>query len=500
MRIRAATVALACFLLSSNAALAVQGFFELGEVAPPDDLYFPRLYFSSQAHAVSADGQVVVGEAIHITQYFSVEEAFRWEDGVMRGLANHIPYHDRSLARGVSGDGRVVSTTIYTWGTGGPFGNGGGVVWYEDDVLTPVGDLPGGATWSGMAGIDAAGSVVVGFSPDAVTDRAIRWDAGTLTTLGTGLGWSYASGVDPSGSTVVGYQSNQLEYFAMRWDGLVGTPLPDPPQGDFGSNAREISADGSVIVGWSRQSAGNQAARWDASGATLLGTLPGYLASQAVDVSGDGSIVIGYSSGSYPAEIAFIWDPVNGMRPLRDVLVNEFGFDLAGWTLQRAESISEDGTVIVGTGINPQGRQRGWIAKLAGNGAPACSNMVDDDGDGLVDHPSDPGCASVLDGDEHLHVGECDDGLDNDDDGDVDHPADAACESLAGAREGFQCDDGRDNDGDGLIDWDGGSGGSPDPGCQDARDGLEGRVRCGLGYELAPLLVALLALRRRRPV
>jgi uncharacterized membrane protein len=497
MRVRAATVALASYLLSSGAAFATPGFFELGEMPPPDS-YFPRIYFKSRAHAVSADGRVVVGEGVHVTQYFSEEEAFRWEDGVMRGLANHVPYHDRSLGTGVSGDGSVVATAVYTYSNQGPLANGGGVVWYEDDTLSLIGDLPGGGTWSGIRGVNADGSVIVGYSLDAVTDRAIRWDAGVLTMLGTGLGWSYASAVDPSGTTAVGYQSNQLEYFAMRWDGLAGTPLPDPPQGDYGSNARAISADGSTIVGWSRQSAGNQAIRWDAAGATLLGPLPGHLGCEAADVSEDGAVVIGHCPGTYPSATAFVWDPMNGMRALRDVLVNDFGFDLTGWTLQRAEGISDDGTVIVGTGINPQGRERGWIAKLAGNGAPACSNGLDDDGDGLADHPADPGCASVLDLDEYSHVAECDDGLDNDDDGDVDHPADAACESLTGAREGFQCDDGRDNDGDGLIDWDGGSGGAPDPGCEAPRDGREGRLSCGLGYELAPGFVVLLALRRRR--
>ncbi|MDZ7785359.1 MAG: hypothetical protein U5K56_21195 [Halioglobus sp.] len=33
-------------------------------------------------------------------------------------------------------------------------------------------------------------------------------------------------------------------------------------------------------------------------------------------------------------------------------------------------------------------------------GAPACSNGVDDDGDGLTDFPDDPGCATADDLDE----------------------------------------------------------------------------------------------------
>ncbi len=62
---------------------------------------------------------------------------------------------------------------------------------------------------------------------------------------------------------------------------------------------------------------------------------------------------------------------------------------------------------------------------------PACSDGVDNDGDGLVDYPNDPGCSSASDDDE---------------------------------RDPPQCSDGRDNDGDGLIDY------PDDPGCSSAQD------------------------------
>ena len=44
--------------------------------------------------------------------------------------------------------------------------------------------------------------------------------------------------------------------------------------------------------------------------------------SAALDASADGSIVVGVSGK------AFIWDTHNGMRELKDVLVNDYGFDL----------------------------------------------------------------------------------------------------------------------------------------------------------------------------
>ena len=60
--------------------------------------------------------------------------------------------------------------------------------------------------------------------------------------------------------------------------------------------------------------------------------------------------------------VAFIWDSVHGMRDLRDVLVSDFGLDLTGWTLRSANDISADGTVIVGTGINPDGNPEAYRA------------------------------------------------------------------------------------------------------------------------------------------
>jgi len=95
----------------------------------------------------------------------------------------------------------------------------------------------------------------------------------------------------------------------------------------------------------------------------------------------------------------------------------------------------------------------------------------------------------------------CSDGFDNDGDGLVDHPADPGCRDASWAWEDPACDDGLDNDGDGLVDWDGdGMGGSPDPHCTDSfmRNEAPPRKKCGLGTELAFGLLLALAWRRLR--
>ena len=86
---------------------------------------------------------------------------------------------------------------------------------------------------------------------------------------------------------------------------------------------------------------------------------------------------------------------------------------------------------------------------------------------------------------------ECADGIDNDGDGKVDYPADPGCkDATAFSVENPACNDGVDNDGDGKIDW------PADPDCPGPWGTSESRSACGAGAELTPVLLALW-LRRR---
>jgi hypothetical protein len=145
-----------------------------------------------------------------------------------------------------------------------------------------------------------------------------------------------------------------------------------------------------------------------------------------------------------------------------------------------------------------------------------CADGFDDDGDGLVDL-ADPGCdEGPADDSEKSPALECDDGEDDDGDGWVDFtadgdgdgigdpPGDPACNAPS-AVELRQCQDGADNDGDGRRDYDGGVSiwgaghpnvTAPDPQCTTPWRNYEqsassGGGKCGLGFELAPLLAAL---------
>ncbi len=106
-----------------------------------------------------------------------------------------------------------------------------------------------------------------------------------------------------------------------------------------------------------------------------------------------------------------------------------------------------------------------------------CADGIDNDNDGLTDHPADPDCRSVNDPREQRDdtdpppAPRCADGVDNDADSKVDFPADPGCTSATDDDEtdapNPRCADGVDNDGDGNIDFPG------DPGCSSSADNDE---------------------------
>lgn len=90
----------------------------------------------------------------------------------------------------------------------------------------------------------------------------------------------------------------------------------------------------------------------------------------------------------------------------------------------------------------------------------ACRDGLDNDGNGLIDFPHDPGCEAMGDLSEEAlaEPPACDDGLDNDGDGKIDWPDDPGCSGKGARQENAQneyapCFNERDEDRDGLIDW-----------------------------------------------
>lgn len=143
------------------------------------------------------------------------------------------------------------------------------------------------------------------------------------------------------------------------------TGLGDIPGGTFHSIAHSVSANGSVIVGYSLPPSDvHEAFRWTEGIMTSLGFIPCDTWSIARAVSGDGSVIVG-DPQTANGGCVFIWDARRGMRNLRDLFTLDYGFDLTGWRLDRATALSHDGSVIVGYGINPSGATEAWVADLS---------------------------------------------------------------------------------------------------------------------------------------
>jgi probable HAF family extracellular repeat protein len=370
--------------------------------------------FVSQATALSGDGQVLGGVGSP-----SLRPWILFADFTGGFLSN-----GSGAVAGLSADGSVAVGTI----------NGTAFRWTATTGFVALGSLEAPPSNAGSAtDVSADGLRIVGFSPSpggtlsfdeaflyTVTDPATG--AGVLEGLGDlpgGDTYGQATAISGDGTTVVGGSSSvnssggaagfPLSNEAFRWTRATGMqPLGDLPGGGYYSFATGVSADGSVVVGGSTSSASGindlEAFRWTAAtGMVALGDLPGgRYTSVATDVSADGNVVVGYSAyaigdGGLDEFAPFVWDPVNGMRDLRDVFTAAGAAPMPNLRPTHALAISDDGRTITGYGKSvfrtPAGdlRTEAWLGILdeAPGGPP---------GGGGTPVPAVPGAVGMMGG------------------------------------------------------------------------------------------------------
>ncbi len=339
-------------LVVTDAECTRASFTRLGEL--------PGGFSFSTALDTNADGSVVVGSS----QSTQGAEGFRWTQATGLEALGDLP--------GGTFDGAIYATnsdgTILA-GTG-VSDSGFEAFRWSSGTLTPLGDLPGGDFESFVNSISDDGSTLVGGSVSENGYEAFLWrETSGMVPLGDlpeGTFESFAFDVSADGSVIVGEGASINGYEAFRWTSNSGMgPLGDLPGGDFSSRAESVNPDGSIIVGSGSSTNGLEAFRWtELAGMVPLGDLPGgAFQSQAYAVSADGQVIVGESSGSAPGTTAFVWQEAHGMRAVWQVLSAE-GIDMSGWHLIRATSVSNDGRVIVGLGINPSGNNEAWRAEL----------------------------------------------------------------------------------------------------------------------------------------
>jgi probable HAF family extracellular repeat protein len=176
-----------------------------------------------------------------------------------------------------------------------------------------------------------------------------------LGDLAGGTFQSFALGVSADGSVVVGWSSSANGSEAFRWTpdgGMVG--LGDLPGGGFASYAQNVSANGRVIVGRSASFNGDsEAFRWENGIWQPLGSL-GYLPffSFAYAVSADGSVVVGWAraAGGTGTVEAFRWRASTGtMVGLGELEGGSYD--------SRAYAVSADGRLVGGFGTSESGKE-----------------------------------------------------------------------------------------------------------------------------------------------
>jgi len=333
----------------------------------------------SASLGISPNGSMAVGRDVSHVGF----EATRWtRAGGLVGMGD-IPGSPtlNSLASDVSNNGVIVGYGAFGTSMQQAFR------WTEATGMVGLGASPGKATSQGWS-LNADGSILVGNSSnaDGSGQEPFRWTQATgMVSMGvpTGFLGGSANDISQDGSVIVG-DGGILPFGlgAWRWTETGGFTNLGTLGGAFPlTRAQGVSGDGQVIIGNGYGPNGFEAFRWtEAGGMVGLGQLPvpgglPWVAASYANggISYDGSIIVGGSASSENASDAFIWDEINGMRILKDVLEDEYGLDLTGWNLEEAQGLSDDGRTISGWGYNPLGQREAWVVHIP---EPASASLL----------------------------------------------------------------------------------------------------------------------------
>lgn len=454
--------------------------------------------FFSIAAGVS-DGGVVVGTT---TTGAESSRGFRWTppSGPMTVLNNFscgfgCLAPDVATAHAISGDGQVVVGA----GADGPFlgdpyveaarWTGGGT------GISALGHLSGGGDASDSFAVSNTGGVIVGQSDSSSGNQGFVWNGSlnALAAINAGNPQTTAMAISSDGSVVAGAAnsapSGTAVVEAAIWTGAswgTVTSLGSIPGASVaGSRALGITGDGSIVVGTGNDASANDVAFiWDASGGMrelkqeleddygldLTGwTLTQATAISDINVAGEVTIV---GSGENPSGDSEGWVAVLSATACNDGIDNDFDGDVdypadpectkKGDRSEEADcddGIDNDGDGQIDNGADPECTSLDDVTEEAD-----CDDGIDNDGDALADYPADLGCrdAAML-----IENPACNDGVDNDSDTYIDFPFDPGCLADDDFSEGFDCNDGVDNDGDGQTDY------PADPQCEKVNDPSE---------------------------
>ncbi|NNF43580.1 MAG: hypothetical protein HKN62_11150 [Phycisphaerales bacterium] len=214
---------------------------------------------STEGLDMSADGSVIVGIADACTCDLA-SQAFRWtREGGMEGLgwfeSDEAPFYSRAHA--VNADGSVIvgvgEVDVDTNDDGIPDDRLRLAMRYTDrDGMENLGDLMGGRADSRAFDVTADGSLIVGAGTTAEGPEAFVWADGGIQTLGDlpgGIFGSEARGVSADGSVIVGFGEGPDGGEAVVWiDGAIHALRALVIEAGYDLDAHQFSLDAALDV------------------------------------------------------------------------------------------------------------------------------------------------------------------------------------------------------------------------------------------------------------
>lgn len=319
----------------------------------------------SGAWRISQDGTVVIGySANRLDRAGPHGRPWRWT--AQTGMHEIIidPADNFFDFLGMSTDGNTVALRsqsgegVWRWTTANGLERGGA----DNGIVFATALSADGGTIVGSARVNGGEEV------------AWRWVSPSFEIIDNPPGYLTAGAqfVSANGHALVGVSAfNESavfygDYDAWRWENGSYTLLPSPAGEARLGELLFVSTDASVILGYTSiysENFGGQwgvdhSWRWSAQeGMSPFRPLPGYLWTFPTAMSADASLVLGTAfDGTTSAD--WVWSVDEGMRTLPD------DFPTAGLWQDRVQiAVSEDGSTILGSGLNAQGKLEPWIAR-----------------------------------------------------------------------------------------------------------------------------------------
>lgn len=204
--------------------------------------------------------------------------------------------------------------------------------------------------------VSTDGQIVCGTTGNPSMSPVLWTASGGFTTIPLLAGASNGQAKDMSadGSKIVGQAYVSSGNGGFVWSQATGTVALTLPGTGHSSSADSISSDGSVIfgTGMPQGSSTQQFVRWNGGTATVLGTVTGVSATQAYSCNADGSEMVGIGFTGADST-AVRWTAPDGVVNLGT---------LPGTAGSMAWSTSPDGSVAYGSSYDA-GKQNGYDRK-----------------------------------------------------------------------------------------------------------------------------------------